>query len=136
MRMKHWGRRAALVAVCGLAVGGIGPRLWAIPRDPAPDSVLDNPTIPTKMPKRAIVLYGGKAEDLKNNFYERYSKNEPGWTVDANGVATPNKHDIVTKQEFGDIYAHVEFHEPVDDQGNPVGEGNSGVGFHGRYEVQ
>ena len=53
-----------------------------------------------------------------------------GWTVDAEGIATPNKHDITSKQEFGDAYIHVEFRTPVD------GGGNAGVGIQGRYEIQ
>jgi hypothetical protein len=50
--------------------------------------------------------------------------------VDDKGVATPNKRDISSKQEFGDCYLHVEFREPLQ------GSGNSGVGMQGRYEIQ
>ena len=50
--------------------------------------------------------------------------------MDDKGVATPNHRDIVSKQEFGDCYLHVEFCEPM------TGGGNSGVGMEGRYEIQ
>ena len=50
--------------------------------------------------------------------------------MDDKGVATPNKRDISSKQEFGDCYLHVEFREPLQ------GSGNSGVGMQGRYEIQ
>jgi hypothetical protein len=90
----------------------------------------------TKAPAGAIVLFGGKESDITNNWIERYTTSPAGWTVDANGVATPNKHDIVSKESFGDCFLHVEFREPADANGNAQGNGNSGVGFEGRYEVQ
>ena len=50
--------------------------------------------------------------------------------MDDKGVATPNHRDITSKQEFDDCYLHVEFCEPM------TGDGNSGVGMEGRYEIQ
>ena len=76
------------------------------------------------------MLFGGKAEQMRNNWYARRSNDPAGWTVDDKGVATPNKRDISSKQEFGDCYLHVEFSEPL------TGSGNSGVGMQGRYEIQ
>jgi hypothetical protein len=76
------------------------------------------------------VLFDGKAEQIRENWYVRRSTDPAGWTVDDKGVATPNKRDISSKQEFGDCYLHVEFCEPLS------GGGNSGVGMQGRYEVQ
>jgi len=83
-----------------------------------------------KPPEGAIVLFGGKAEQMHDNWYARRSTKPAGWTVDDNGVATPNRRDISSKQEFGDCYLHVEFCEPL------KGHGNSGVGMQGRYEIQ
>jgi hypothetical protein len=89
-----------------------------------------NPKLSVKPPKDAIVLFGGKAEQMRDNWYARRSKEPAGWKVDDKGVATPNRTDITSKQEFGDCYLHVEFCEPQE------GHGNSGVGMQGRYEVQ
>jgi hypothetical protein len=89
-----------------------------------------NPKLSVKPPQGAIVLFDGKAEQLRDNWYARRSTNAPGWTVDDSGAATPNRRDISSKQEFGDGYLHVEFCEPL------KGSGNSGVGLQGRYEIQ
>lgn len=86
--------------------------------------------LPTQPPRGAIVLFGGRADQLQSNFYRRYTTNPANWTVDNNGVATPQKADIATRREFGDCYLHVEFRTP------PGMGGNSGIGFQGRYELQ
>ena len=131
-------RIAALAALFGTSAALVAPRLLAKPwqADAAPNTV--NLMASPAPPPGAIVLYGGKAEDFKNNFYTRYTKEDGAWTVDADGVATPNRHDIVSKQEFGDLYVHAEFREPAHaEDGKIKGEGgNSGIGFQGRYEVQ
>jgi hypothetical protein len=88
------------------------------------------PTLSVKPPEGAVVLFGGKAEQMRDNWYARRSTQPAGWTVDDKGVATPNHRDINSKQEFGDCYLHVEFCEPL------KGSGNSGVGMQGRYEIQ
>lgn len=85
--------------------------------------------LPAAPPKGALVLFSGKPEELHDLWVKRYTTESAGWTVKG-GVATPNKSDIVTKQEFGDAYIHVEFK-------CPKGEGgNAGVGLQGRYEIQ
>jgi hypothetical protein len=89
-----------------------------------------NPKLSVAPPEGAIVLYAGKAEQLRENWYARGSTNPPGWTVDEKGVATPNHRDVSSKQEFGDCCVHVEFCEPM------TTSGNSGVGMEGRYEIQ
>jgi hypothetical protein len=92
--------------------------------------------LPTHPPKGAIILYSGKPEELHDLWYKRYSTDPAGWTIGNDGVATPNHTDIATRQEFGDCFVHVEFCEPTDAAGKTIGDGNSGVGFQGRYEVQ
>ena len=92
--------------------------------------------ISPRPPLGAVVLFSGKPEELKGNFVQRYSTEPAGWTVDGQGVATPNKHDIVSKLEVKDCVLHCEFRCPADANGNAIGDGNSGVGFHGRYEIQ
>lgn len=127
----NWKRGAAFVALCGLAAGVAAPRLTAATRagkqDAAAPVVL---SLPTRAPKGATVLFSGKAAELQNNFYKRYSKDPATWTVGSDGAASPAKSDITSKQEFGDCFLHAEFKCPE------TGHGNSGIGFEGRYEVQ
>ena len=142
MKRFSTGHRRAAAALAGVFAAGLaGARLRATPRQAATEAPAETASPVSLMvmsapPKGAIVLYGGKPDDIKNNFYERYTKNDAGWTIGADGIATPNRHDITSKQEFGDLYVHAEFHEPVDAEGKPVGHGNSGICFQGRYEVQ
>ena len=119
-------RRVAVLAVCGILATMAVPQVVAQAKDKIPV----NPKLLVELPEGAVVLFGGKAEQLRDNWYSRRSKNPPGWTVDEKGVATPNKRDISSKQEFGDCYLHAEFCEPM------TSSGNSGVGMEGRYEVQ
>ena len=118
--------RVAVLAMCGILAAAMVSQAGAQSKNNIPV----NPKLLVQPPEGAIVLYGGKAEDLRNNWYARRSTNPPGWTVDEKGVATPNHCDITSKQEFGDCYLHVEFCEPMQ------GDGNSGVGMEGRYEIQ
>lgn len=96
-------------------------------------------TLPTQPPKGAVVLLGGGdkgAEMLRSGWYRRYSKEPANWSVDRDGVLTPQKSDITSRQEFGDCYLHIEFRPPAAEAGKPASQGNSGIGFQGRYEVQ
>jgi hypothetical protein len=118
--------RAAVLATCGIVAA-----TTVAPADAqTKDNIPVNPTLSVKPPEGAIVLFDGKPEQMRDNWYARRSAKPAGWTVDDNGVATPNHRDINSKQEFGDCYLHVEFCEPL------TGNGNSGVGMQGRYEVQ
>jgi hypothetical protein len=124
-----FGRTCFRVAV--LAIGGIAAATLAMPAGAqTKDTIPVNPKLEVQPPEGSVVLFGGKAEQIRDNWYSRRTKNPPGWTVDDKGVATPNKKDISSKQEFGDCYLHVEFCEPL------TGHGNSGVGIEGRYEIQ
>ncbi len=98
--------------------------------DKPKDNIPVNPKLSAEPPKGAIVLFSGKPEEMHDNWYARRSTDPAGWKVDDKGVATPNKRDICSKEEFGDCRVHVEFREPH------TGHGNSGVGMEGRYEVQ
>ena len=134
-KINRWARTAALAALFGIGAGVVAPRLLAKPQTAESTANVVNLTASPTPPPGAIILYSGKAEEFGKNFYERYTKKDAAWTVDGSGVATPNKHDIVTKQEFGDLYFHGEFHEPANASDRSEG-GNSGVCFQGRYEVQ
>ncbi len=132
-------RRVALPAFCIVAAGLVAVQLRAVPharRQQAPDAAMTVFSLSAQPPKGAILLFTGHADQIRDNWYQRYTNNPAAWTVDAHGVATPNKADITSKQEFGDCYVHVEFRTPVDENGKTIGEGNSGVGLQGRYEVQ
>jgi hypothetical protein len=118
--------RGEVLALCGILAAITISQ--AVAR--AKDNIPVNPKLLVTPPEGAVVLFGGKAEQMRDNWYARRSTDPPGWTVDDKGVATPNKRDISSKQEFGDCYLHVEFREPMQ------GSGNSGVGMQGRYEIQ
>ena len=125
MASRIWLRLAAF-AMCGIWAVATIPHLNAQTTDGIPL----NPKLSKAPPKGAIVLFHGKLKQIRDNWYARRSTEPAGWTVDDKGVATPNRRDISSKQEFGDCYLHVEFREPL------TGHGNSGVGMQGRYEVQ
>ena len=78
-------------------------------------------------PADAIVLFDGK--DLSK------WENGEDWLVQ-DGAAVAQKHDIHTKQAFGDCQLHVEWAEPEKIEGAGQGRGNSGVFLMGIYEVQ
>ena len=92
-------------------------------QSPAPVSVS------ATAPKGAIILLDKNAASLSANWLKRHSKDPAGWSFGSDGVVTPNRTDIVSKQSFGDFFLHVEFK-------CPTGHGNAGVGLQGRYEVQ
>jgi len=125
MAGRTWLRVAGLV-LCGILAAATVPQADAQTEDKIPV----NPKLLVTPPEGAIVLFSGKAEQMRDNWYARRSLKPAGWTVDDQGVATPNHRDISSKQEFGDCYLHVEFCEPL------TSTGNSGVGMEGRYEIQ
>jgi hypothetical protein len=141
--MSHIGRIArnirlapVLALTTLVATGGlVATRLQAAPAQDAPAAQVAFP-LPTTAPKGAIVLIGKSADELRANWYRRNSTEPANWTLDNAGVATPQKTDMTSKQEFGDCYVHVEYRTPVDASGKQIGHGNSGVGLQGRYEVQ
>ncbi len=130
MRVLTW-RRLGLVALGGLVMGAAALPFQARGQEgasTAPASVTIR--LPRRAPAGAVQLFTGKAEQMRDNWYQRGSTEPAQWTVDSEGVAAPNKHDITSKQEFGDAFVHVEFQTPA------TGGGNAGVGLQGRYEIQ
>ena len=119
-------------AVFGILLGAIlaGWTVSLQAQTPAPPSIQGDRKLSENPPAGAIVLFGGKSEQMSDNWYARGSTKPSGWTVDDKGVATSNHRDASSKQEFGDCYLHVEFRTPL------KGSGNSGVGMQGRYEIQ
>ena len=106
MYRKNATRIAALAAGCGLTAAILAPHLRAVPRSGqeqgAAAPAMTMFALSARPPKGAVVLIGGKAEDMAANWYKRRSLEPATWTVDATGVATPQKVDITSKQEFGD----------------------------------
>jgi len=132
------GGRIALAAVVTVIAGSIAVRMQATPHHArqAAETVPIAFSLPAQPPKGALLLFTGKADQFANNWYQRYSMKPAVWTVDAKGIASPKDGDITSKQEFGDCFVHAEFRTPVGADGKKAGEGNSGVGLQGRYEVQ
>lgn len=128
--------RCAAIASVACAVFGFNAVAHAQDAKPAaPTSAMPAPValpLPTAPPPGALVLVGKNADDVKNNWLKRRSQDPAAWKFDK-GVVTPVGYDIVTRQDFGDCYLHVEFATPKD---APVNHGNAGVGLQGRYEIQ
>src|SRR5262245_57057849 len=82
-----------------------------------------SPTLATKPPQGAIVLFDGSSPD---NF-------ENGQLVEGNLLGAAN---CVTKHKFGDHSLHVEFRTPFMPKSRGQARGNSGCYVQGRYEVQ
>ena len=78
-------------------------------------------------PSDAIVLFNGK--DMSA------FKDGGDWKVE-DGCAISDKHDIDTKQAFGDCQLHLEWAAPEKVVGSGQGRGNSGVFLMGLYEIQ
>ncbi len=133
--MNHKTSCLLTVATAAIALAFGATQLRA---NPQTETVPKMPVVKrsVKPPKNAILLFTGKADQISTNFYKRYTLQPADWTVDAEGVSTPVKDDITTRKEFGDCYVHAEFACSVDANGKSIGEGNSGVGLEGRYEIQ
>jgi hypothetical protein len=78
-------------------------------------------------PADAVVLFDGK--DLSQ------WKGGDAWEI-RDGYAITRKHDISTKEAFGDCQLHIEWATPDKVVGSGQGRGNSGVYMMGLYEVQ
>lgn len=83
-------------------------------------------------PADAIVLFDGK--DLSK--WKADSGGDARWKVENGYMEVNGTGSLMTREEFGDIQAHVEWATPAVVQGEGQGRGNSGVYFQGRYEVQ
>ncbi len=78
-------------------------------------------------PSDAIVLFDGKDLSKWND--------GQNWDI-KDGVATPKKSGITTKDSYGDCQLHVEFATPSKVSGSGQGRGNSGIYLMTKYEVQ
>ena len=71
----------AVVALSGIMVATAAPQAVAQTKDKIPV----NPKLLVEPPEGAIVLFGGKAEEIRDNWYARRSTNPPAgpWTTRA-----------------------------------------------------
>jgi len=87
---------------------------------------------PGAPPSDAMVLFDGK--DLGQ--WRAETGGPARWKV-ADGYAEVNgTGNIFTREEFGDCQLHLEWAAPAEVKDEGQGRGNSGVYFHGRYEIQ
>ena len=92
-----------------------------------PEPAIIDPGSSTKAPSDAIVLFDGTDMSAWQGGDD--------WEV-KDGYVITRKHDIQTKQKFGDCQLHIEYATPEEVKGNGQGRGNSGVYLMNRYEVQ
>lgn len=92
-----------------------------------PQPPVVDPGSANKAPSDAIVLFDGS--DLSS------FENGDHWTV-KDGYAEVGRHQLRSKQAFGDCQLHLEFATPEVVQGHGQGRGNSGIYLMGKYEVQ
>lgn len=92
---------------------------------------------PGTPPSDAIILFGGRPEDIEKWQADKNNGEPTKWVVE-NGLlqCVPGSGYIRTKQEFSDCQLHVEWSEPENIEGSSQGRGNSGVFLMGQVEVQ
>ena len=111
---------AGVLQLFGSIVEYIAPIVW-------PQPPIIQPGTAGGPPSDAVVLFDGK--DMSA------FKDGQDWKVE-DGCAIAAKHDIDTKQAFGDCQVHVEWATPEKVAGRGQGRGNSGVFMMGLYEIQ
>jgi hypothetical protein len=83
---------------------------------------------PGTPPADAIVLFDGRDvsewEDVTSD------------AVEDGAINVVKTKGLTTKKEFGDCQLHIEWATPAEADGNAMNWGNSGVFFHGLYELQ
>jgi hypothetical protein len=132
-------RYAAAVAVALVAVAVVSASRSHAGRAPQADQPAQQNVVMSlqrKPPHGAVILFSGKAEEMRDNWYKRETTEPPPWIVGSEGVTVAGHTDIVTKAEFGDMFLHIEWRDLTDKNGKCLGSGNSGVGLQGRYEIQ
>jgi hypothetical protein len=85
-----------------------------------------------QIPEDAVVLFDGS--DL--NEWTFTDGKPANWDITGGEITIQRGGGIITKREFGDIQFHIEFRTPSPAIGKGQDRGNSGVYFHGAYEVQ
>ncbi len=115
-----------------------------------------SPELDKKPPKGAVVLFDSKNIDewasvkkIKSNKKNKKGKAikisvkdpdaEVKWEILDNGafrIQDKKATSIASKKDFGDVRLHIEFRTPFMPDSTGQKRGNSGIYFHGKYEVQ
>lgn len=86
-------------------------------------------------PSDAVTLFDGRSLDG----WTALDGSAAGWTLlpDERSMRVKGgAGNIVARERFVDCQLHLEFRTPAPATGEGQGRGNSGIYFHGRYEVQ
>ena len=83
-----------------------------------------------KPPKEAIVLFDGKAEQMRDNRLPWHSTDPADWTVMTRAWRRQMKVTSSVRRSSATVTCMLSSCEPLE------GDGNSGVGMQGRYEIQ
>jgi hypothetical protein len=126
MARMTWLRGAVLALTCGILAATTVPQADAQSKDKIPV----NPTLSVAPPEGAIVLFDGKAEQMRDNWYARRST-KPS-RLDRGRKGRGHAQQARHQQQAG-----VRRLLPARGVLRAFeGHGNSGVGMQGRYEVQ
>lgn len=85
-------------------------------------------------PSDAVILFNGKALSR----FESVQGGPANWIVEGKHfTVNPGTGNIHTKDQYGDMQLHIEWHVPTEDIGKEGQKsGNSGIYLMGKYEVQ
>jgi len=97
---------------------------------PQPPKVVPGDSSTASAPSDAIVLFDGTNLDA-------WVTDQCYWTIENGLLKMPKKGPfLVTKESFGSVQMHIEWMVPMPEKGKECRQGNSGVYFQGRYELQ
>ncbi len=124
------GKKVEYMFIDGIKVHETDPK-----KQPQPPVVEPKPydAEAAKPPKKAIVLFDGTEDTVKN--WTTTSGKPTTWKL-VDGALESGKGYIQSKQTFGSCRLHIEFATPSVAKGNGQGRGNSGVFLMGQYEIQ
>ncbi len=106
---------------------------------------LKSPTLGMKPPADALVLMMDQGQNpeeqkalyakQKELFFDNWEI-QPHWDVMSDGSIRMKGSSIISKEEFGSFFMHLEFKTPYMPDARGQARGNSGFYVQGRYEVQ
>lgn len=109
---------------------------WAIHDMNRPQPPRVEPGTNGSPPSDAIVLFGGKAEEIEKWISDKNGEPTKWEVKDGALQCVPGSGYIRTKEEFADCQLHIEWTAPTKVEGDSQGRGNSGVFLMGAVEVQ
>ncbi|MBL8962055.1 MAG: DUF1080 domain-containing protein [Gemmatimonadetes bacterium] len=101
-------------------------------RRPRPPVVAPGPAVFPAPPADAVVLLGPRSPAAS---WRMANDSAMSWNI-ADGVLSPGRGLIRSREEFGDVQLHVEFQTPLPARGEGQGRGNSGVFLACAFEIQ